>query len=69
MKDIITPVPQGVVRNIIKHCLEEAALVNYTRISEYAKIEGIIESIHDVSNDISIEIILIKHGASLLLKN
>uniref|UniRef100_A0A2C9K1P7 Uncharacterized protein n=1 Tax=Biomphalaria glabrata TaxID=6526 RepID=A0A2C9K1P7_BIOGL len=41
MKDIVTPVPPEEVRQVIKKCLENAALVNYTRISEYAKIEGI----------------------------
>lgn len=40
MKDIVTPVPPEEVRFVIKKCLENAALVNYTRISEYAKIEG-----------------------------
>ena len=40
MKDIVTPVPPEEVRHVIKKCLENAALVNYTRISEYAKIEG-----------------------------
>jgi len=40
MKDIVTPVPPEEVRSVIKKCLENAALVNYTRISEYAKIEG-----------------------------
>ncbi|KAL5015108.1 hypothetical protein ScPMuIL_009378 [Solemya velum] len=39
MKDIVTPVPAEEVRNVIKKSLENAALVNYTRISEYAKIE------------------------------
>ena len=41
MKDIVTPVPPEEVRRVIKKCLENAALVNYTRVSEYAKIEGI----------------------------
>ncbi len=40
MKDIVTPVPPEEVRSVIKKCLENAALVNYTRVSEYAKIEG-----------------------------
>ena len=40
MKDIVTPVPPEEVRYVIKKCLENAALVNYTRISEFAKIEG-----------------------------
>ncbi|XP_078270690.1 calcium-dependent secretion activator 1 isoform X3 [Rhinoraja longicauda] len=40
MKDIVTPVPQEDVKVVIRKCLEKAALVNYTRLSEYAKIEG-----------------------------
>uniref|UniRef100_A0A6I8PHB9 Calcium dependent secretion activator n=1 Tax=Ornithorhynchus anatinus TaxID=9258 RepID=A0A6I8PHB9_ORNAN len=39
MKDIVTPVPQEEVKAVIRKCLEQAALVNYTRLSEYAKIE------------------------------
>lgn len=46
MKDIVTPVPPEEVRNVIKKCLENAALVNYTRISEYAKIEGKIAKLN-----------------------
>lgn len=45
MKDIVTPVPPEEVRFVIKKCLENAALVNYTRISEYARIEGKINRI------------------------
>ncbi|XP_077497158.1 calcium-dependent secretion activator 1 isoform X11 [Amblyomma americanum] len=37
MKDVMTPAPPEEVRAIIKKCLENAALVNYTRISEQAK--------------------------------
>uniref|UniRef100_H2Z3C0 Calcium-dependent secretion activator 1 n=1 Tax=Ciona savignyi TaxID=51511 RepID=H2Z3C0_CIOSA len=44
MRDIVTPVPAEDVRAIIKHCLEEAALVNYSRVSEYAKVD---ESLND----------------------
>ncbi|XP_067907691.1 calcium-dependent secretion activator 1 isoform X1 [Heterodontus francisci] len=40
MKDIVTPVPQEEVKVVIRKCLEKAALVNYTRLSEYAKIEA-----------------------------
>ncbi|XP_028575368.1 calcium-dependent secretion activator 1 isoform X20 [Podarcis muralis] len=40
MKDIVTPVPQEEVKTVIRKCLEQAALTNYTRLSEYAKIEG-----------------------------
>ncbi|XP_061113104.1 calcium-dependent secretion activator 1-like isoform X7 [Conger conger] len=40
MKDIVTPVPQEEVKTVIRKCLEEAALLNYQRLSEYAKVEG-----------------------------
>ncbi|KAM9185789.1 calcium-dependent secretion activator 1 isoform 6-T6 [Dugong dugon] len=40
MKDIVTPVPQEEVKTVIRRCLEQAALVNYSRLSEYAKVEG-----------------------------
>ncbi|XP_036386520.1 calcium-dependent secretion activator 1 isoform X2 [Megalops cyprinoides] len=40
MKDIVTPVPQEEVKAVIRKCLEQAALVNYQRLSEYAKVEG-----------------------------
>ncbi|XP_046731430.1 calcium-dependent secretion activator 1 isoform X8 [Silurus meridionalis] len=39
MKDIVTPVPQEEVKAVIRKCLEQAALVNYQRLSEYAKVE------------------------------
>lgn len=41
MKDVMTPAAPEEVRAVIKKCLENAALVNYQRISEQAKIEGI----------------------------
>jgi len=40
MKDFITAVPLEEMCNVVKRCLEKAALVNYTKISETAKIEG-----------------------------
>ena len=40
MKDISTPVPPEEFRKEIRSCLHQAALVNYTRVSAYAKIEG-----------------------------
>nr|CAD7428360.1 unnamed protein product [Timema monikensis] len=55
MKDIVTPVPPEEVRGMIKKCLETAALVNYTRLSAEAKIEGFIDRItinHVAFNDI-----------------
>ncbi|XP_073682333.1 calcium-dependent secretion activator 1 isoform X10 [Garra rufa] len=39
MKDIVTSVPQDEVKTVIRKCLEQAALVNYQRLSEYAKVE------------------------------
>ncbi|XP_029833230.1 calcium-dependent secretion activator isoform X10 [Ixodes scapularis] len=39
MKDVMTPAPPEEVRAIIKKCLENAALVNYTRISEQARLQ------------------------------
>ncbi|XP_031423373.1 calcium-dependent secretion activator 1 isoform X18 [Clupea harengus] len=39
MKDIVTPAAQEEVKNVIRKCLEQAALVNYQRLSEYAKVE------------------------------
>merc|ERR1719270_2737110 len=40
MKDISTPVPPHEVRSVIKTSLEKAALVNYERLSEEARIEA-----------------------------
>nr|XP_043879555.1 calcium-dependent secretion activator 1 isoform X5 [Solea senegalensis] len=40
MRDIVTPVPQDEVKAVIHRCLDQAALVNYQRLSEYAKLEG-----------------------------
>ncbi|OQR76877.1 Ca2+-dependent activator protein for secretion 2 isoform A-like, partial [Tropilaelaps mercedesae] len=37
MRDVMTPAPPEEVRGIIKKCLENAALVNYTKISEQAR--------------------------------
>jgi len=43
MKDIVTPVAPDEVRRVIKKCLENAALANYTKICETAKIEGTMQ--------------------------
>lgn len=40
MKDIVTQVPQEEIKAAIRICLEQAAIVNYQRLSEYAKLEG-----------------------------
>lgn len=42
MKDIVTPVPPEEVRGMIKKCLENAALLNYTRLSAETRIEGLL---------------------------
>uniref|UniRef100_A0A1A7YAT3 Ca2+-dependent activator protein for secretion b n=1 Tax=Iconisemion striatum TaxID=60296 RepID=A0A1A7YAT3_9TELE len=39
MKDIVTPVPPEEVKGVIRKCLEQAAQLNYQRITDYAKIE------------------------------
>ncbi|XP_021240483.1 calcium-dependent secretion activator 2 isoform X10 [Numida meleagris] len=39
MKDIATPIPADEVKKVVRKCLEKAALINYTRLTEYAKIE------------------------------
>lgn len=39
MKDVVSPVPPEEVRNVIRKCLEDAALVNYTRICNEAMLE------------------------------
>ena len=40
MKDLVTPVPVEEINAVVKKCLEKAALINYTKMSEAAKIEG-----------------------------
>ncbi|XP_072915230.1 calcium-dependent secretion activator 2 isoform X8 [Hemitrygon akajei] len=40
MKDIATPVPPEDVKKVVRKCLEKAALINYSHLSEYAKIEA-----------------------------
>uniref|UniRef100_UPI0037E83244 calcium-dependent secretion activator 1 isoform X10 n=1 Tax=Semicossyphus pulcher TaxID=241346 RepID=UPI0037E83244 len=48
MNDIVTPVPQDEVKAVIRKCLEQAALVNYQRLSEYAKLEGKAEQLMEM---------------------
>nr|XP_033814082.1 calcium-dependent secretion activator 2 isoform X3 [Geotrypetes seraphini] len=42
MKDIATPIAAEEVKKVVRKCLEKAALINYTRLTEYAKIEEIL---------------------------
>lgn len=51
MKDIVTPVRQDEVKTAIRDCLEQAALVNYQRLSEYAKLEGKLQLHHQAVSD------------------
>ena len=45
MKDLVTPVPVEEINAVVKSCLEKAALINYTKMSEVAKIEGQLRSV------------------------
>ncbi|XP_056109746.1 calcium-dependent secretion activator 1 isoform X8 [Rhinichthys klamathensis goyatoka] len=47
MKDIVTPVPQEEVKAVIRKCLEQAAQINYQRITEYARVEGKKREMYD----------------------
>ena len=47
MNDIVPPTPPPELRELMEKCLKNAALVNYTRVSEHAKIEG-EGHLHDV---------------------
>ncbi|XP_057360707.1 calcium-dependent secretion activator 2 isoform X17 [Manis pentadactyla] len=50
MKDIATPIPAEEVKKVVRKCLEKAALINYTRLTEYAKIEGPAEKEAETMN-------------------
>lgn len=43
MKDFISGVPVDEMCSVVKKCLEKAALNNYTKLSEAAKVEGILD--------------------------
>ncbi|VDD79190.1 unnamed protein product, partial [Mesocestoides corti] len=48
MKDTGVPASAEEFRGVIRNCLQQAALVNYSRVSEYASIETIEKSISDL---------------------
>ncbi|XP_060774288.1 calcium-dependent secretion activator 1 isoform X6 [Neoarius graeffei] len=50
MKDIVTPVPQEEVKAVIRKCLEQAAQINYQRITDYARVEGDYQCPYNVAN-------------------
>uniref|UniRef100_A0A674A931 Calcium dependent secretion activator 2 n=1 Tax=Salmo trutta TaxID=8032 RepID=A0A674A931_SALTR len=41
MKDITTPIPPEEMKKMVKKCLEKAALINYSQLTQYAQIEGV----------------------------
>uniref|UniRef100_A0A8C8EG85 Calcium-dependent secretion activator 2 n=1 Tax=Oncorhynchus tshawytscha TaxID=74940 RepID=A0A8C8EG85_ONCTS len=41
MKDITTPIPPEEMNKMVKKCLEKAALINYSQLTQYAQIEGV----------------------------
>lgn len=63
MKDISTPVPPEEFRREIRNCLHQAALVNYIRVSTYARIED--SSGEDVSPETKLNDIM--HLAELCI--
>ncbi|XP_010290629.1 PREDICTED: calcium-dependent secretion activator 2-like, partial [Phaethon lepturus] len=50
MKDIATVIPAEEVKKVVRKCLEKAALINYTRLTEYAKIEATAEKDSETMN-------------------
>ncbi|XP_066490661.1 calcium-dependent secretion activator 2 isoform X2 [Tiliqua scincoides] len=52
MKDIATPIPAEEVKKVVRKCLEKAALINYTRLTDYAKIE---ETLNQASPSVKLE--------------
>ena len=48
MKDLVTPVSVEEIRTVVRKCLENAALINYTKVTEMAKAEGKISDSHAI---------------------
>ncbi|XP_034286984.1 calcium-dependent secretion activator 2 isoform X7 [Pantherophis guttatus] len=63
MKDIATPIPAEEVKKVVRKCLEKAALINYTRLTDYAKIE---ETLNLASPSIKLEEVI--HLAELCIE-
>jgi len=40
MKDLVTPVAVDEIRNVVRKCLENAALINYSKVNEMARNDG-----------------------------
>uniref|UniRef100_A0A670YFG8 Calcium dependent secretion activator 2 n=2 Tax=Pseudonaja textilis TaxID=8673 RepID=A0A670YFG8_PSETE len=63
MKDIATPIPAEEVKKVVRKCLENAALINYTRLTDYAKIE---ETLNLASPSVKLEEVI--HLAELCIE-
>ncbi|XP_025020556.1 calcium-dependent secretion activator 2 isoform X4 [Python bivittatus] len=63
MKDIATPIPAEEVKKVVRKCLEKAALINYTRLTDYAKIE---ETLNLASPSVKLEEVI--HLAELCIE-
>ncbi|XP_026524845.1 calcium-dependent secretion activator 2 isoform X2 [Notechis scutatus] len=63
MKDIATPIPAEEVKKVVRKCLENAALINYTRLTDYAKIE---ETLNLASASVKLEEVI--HLAELCIE-
>lgn len=47
MMDITTAVPPEDMKKIVQKCLENAALINYQQLTDYAQIEGFTQNTSD----------------------
>ncbi|XP_044278932.1 calcium-dependent secretion activator 2 isoform X2 [Varanus komodoensis] len=63
MKDIATPIPAEEVKKVVRKCLEKAALINYTRLTDYAKIE---ETLNQAPPSVKLEEVI--HLAELCIE-
>nr|XP_034984573.1 calcium-dependent secretion activator 2 isoform X6 [Zootoca vivipara] len=63
MKDIATPIPAEEVKKVVRKCLEKAALINYTRLTDYAKTE---ETLNQASPSVKLEEVI--HLAELCIE-
>nr|XP_056702103.1 calcium-dependent secretion activator 2 isoform X10 [Euleptes europaea] len=63
MKDIATPIPAEDVKKVVRKCLEKAALINYTRLTDYAKIE---ETLNQAPPSVKLEEVI--HLAELCIE-
>lgn len=74
MKDITTPVPAEEMKKIVQKCLEKAALINYTQLTDYAQFEGFIciilfmyQKVYRENMNVFVALILVSVKCSLFL--